>query len=262
MKNHILRLESSINSGISGHGSGLIEIIYSFLLPEYKINFFDTIHVNEIGYDLKESVLKVGRNVYINLWWPMSVNFESVKEEEKKFIRLRLVHRALMMLADEDERINKDALEEIRKRILKNNFSFEFVMEELPNELLPDIEAKLVVVPENSLFNIFLYVYKMKERTCRLLIYQGIPVPIYLNDLFSSAGWKDAHHLIISGSNSEVTIKVDFENCKIEYQVQGSTMLKAPYFELFKSYKYSGEPLDVFVHSLNPGRKVVVNHDI
>jgi len=226
MKNHILRLESSINSGISGQGSGLIEIIYSFLLPEYKINFFDTIHVNEIGNDLKESVLEVGRNVYINLWWPTSGSFEFKNEEEKKLIRLRLVHQALRMLADEDGRINKNTLEEIRLRILKNNFRFEFVMEELPNKVIPDIEAKLVIVPESSLFDIYLDFYKKKERAYRLLIYQGIPVPIYLNDLFSSAGWKDAHHLIVSGSNSEVTIKVDFENCKIEYLVHGSTTLK------------------------------------
>src|SRR5262245_31011316 len=126
MKLHILRLGSIIPEGVGGPEAGSIDLIYSFLLQEYKCDYYDHIHINQIGDDLEEVIIKTGRKIHINIKYPAK-GFDNKSSEEKNLVRLDVVHTALLRIAEKEKKLDVDSLVKIKEHILERNFLFDLV---------------------------------------------------------------------------------------------------------------------------------------
>ena len=126
MKTDIIRLGSLVKEGVGGPETGAIRLIYSYLLQEMQLDFYDLIIINQIGEDLDELIISTGsKKVNINIRYATNELFDNKSIREKNIIRLDIIHTALMRLAVEDKRMGISKLEAIKNRILESNFSFE-----------------------------------------------------------------------------------------------------------------------------------------
>ncbi|OQP48011.1 hypothetical protein A4H97_29680 [Niastella yeongjuensis] len=91
MKLHIFRFVSvSTAEGDFGSEQAL-GLIYSILLQEYKCDYYPHILVNHIGEDLEEQIIKIGRDVTINIRY-LTENFINRSSAEKNEIRLDITN--------------------------------------------------------------------------------------------------------------------------------------------------------------------------
>jgi hypothetical protein len=71
VKTNIFRLISVVKHGVGGSGAGMLDLIFSFLLQEFELDIYSYITINQIGDDLNEFVMKEGKNVHINIRYPV-----------------------------------------------------------------------------------------------------------------------------------------------------------------------------------------------
>jgi putative transposase len=105
-KTHILRLESVVPHGVGGTEAGIIDLIYAFLLQEYGQDIYSYIHVNQIGEDLDEVIIKDGKNIYINVRYPAIEGLEQRSTKERNRIRLDVAHTALLKIAEYEKKLD------------------------------------------------------------------------------------------------------------------------------------------------------------
>src|SRR5438270_11111167 len=126
MKTNLLHLDSVVPNGVGGPETGMINFIYTALLQEYGMDLYRYIHINQIGDDLNELIINRGKEVYINVRIPAHNDFKQKTVEEKNLIRLDIIHLALLRIAEQNKKIDIKILEEIKEKVIKSNFSFDF----------------------------------------------------------------------------------------------------------------------------------------
>src|SRR5688572_4216824 len=94
-----LRLGSVVAHGVGGPEAGAVDLIYLFLLMEYRQNIYRAIFINQIGDDLNEVIIKQGKEIYVNVRHPAPVDFDLKSDEEKNRIRLDVIHTGLLRIA-------------------------------------------------------------------------------------------------------------------------------------------------------------------
>ena len=229
-----IRLGSVVPHGVGGPEAGAIDLIYLFLLMEYGQNSYSAIFITQIGDDLNEVIRKNGKQIYINVRYPAPAGFNLKSDEEKNQIRLDVIHTALLRIAAKEKKLDIEALESIKNKILENNFSFYLEYRRYVNKKNKDLTAKLIVHPITSLFQYYIQIEDQGKIKCRQLIYNGFTNIFYVDDLFKNGTWKNDTSFIITGVKKEVEIHVTAENCSVEY-INLTSYEKPPYFEMFRS---------------------------
>lgn len=187
MKLHILRLGSVVPEGVGGPEAGSIDLIYSFLLQEYNCDFYQHIHINQIGDDLEEMIMKVGKRIVTNIKYPAK-GFNSKTVSEKNMTRLDVVHTSLLRISEKGKKLDVNCLEKIRDRILLQNFEFELLYkryEDKKNQLV----GKILIQPYQDKFCFYFSTEKNGEQISKLLIYEGKCTEYYIRDIFYTGIW-------------------------------------------------------------------------
>jgi hypothetical protein len=260
----IVRLNSVIPNGVgSGPESAAIDLIYSFLLREFKQNKYRQISINQIGYDLEEFITTTGDKIYINVRYPVVDEFNRMSENDKNIIRLDVIHDSLIRIANHEKKLDPKKLEEIKELILLKDFLFEFDCKSYPNKKYKNLNAKIILQPLMTKFNYYLVVEDAGVIKCKVLIYSGIPVMIYFSELFSIGKWNGDNEIIISGKNKEVEITLSIDECILTY-VNLTKFEKPPYFEMMRADLPEFEKRKAYfdwVHSLPPGHAAILNFE-
>lgn len=262
MKTEIIRLESVVKHGIGGSKTAAINLIYSILLQKHKLDFYSFIFINQIGNDLEEFVLKQGKEVYINIRYPVYENYEFKSVAERNIIRLDIIHISLLKLAAKDSRIEIRKLNTIQQEILQKDFYFYFEYKIWHNKKRPNLDARIIIHPKEDSFDFYVLIEENKTEKCRLLIYKGMPSDSYFEDLFFYGKWKDSNELIISGKNNEMEIHVTVDSCLVEY-VNLTSYNNAPFFEMMKadiSIDDNTKAHNDYIHSLPPSLAAIITH--
>lgn len=247
-----IRLNSVVPHGVSGPEAGAINLIYEFLLNEHKQNSYTYISINQIGDDLEEVMIKEGKRIYLNIRYPSPEEFEFKNDEEKNRIRLEVIHSGLLRIAEKDKKLNVQALQEIKDKIEKNNFSFDFIY--MVYKKKNDLSAQLIVHPKTDRFEFYIQIEEKGKVKCRVSIYNGNTSGFYVPDLFKFGSWKSKDHFVLTGKRRDVEINVYIDQCKVEY-INLTPYDKAPFFEMFRADVSSEEKqiaIKNFEHSLPP----------
>jgi len=259
-----LRLNSVILHGVgSGPESGAIDLIYAFLLTEFEQDIYRYISVNQIGNDLKEFVMKEpGNKIHVNIRYPADEDFEKNSVDEKNLIRLDVIHTALLRVANQYGKLEIQRLEQIKEKIINNNFSFDFVYKIYKYKKNYNIIAKIIVHPEMDRFNYFLLVEENQKVKCRMKLYCGLTNLFYYSDLFSIVKWKSMNELIITGKAKEVEICITVNECKIRF-TNLTKYQKSPFFEMMRADTSEADRQKAhqdWLHSLPPSHSALLNY--
>lgn len=261
LKTHILRLDSVVPHGVGGPNAGVIDLIYSFLLQEYGQDAYSYIHVNQVGDDLNELIIKEGKKIYINIRYPASEDLGIKSAEEQNRIRLDVAHTALLRIAEQEKKLDKSKLLAIREKILDNHFSFDFVYRTFTNKRQPNLTAKVIVHPQISGFNFYVQVEQDEKVVCRILIYQGKTTDWYFS-MFAKGRWKGNN--VFSIINKEVETRVLLDQCRAEtinltpydspllYQMMKAELTKEERGKSYKDWLHSLPPAVASVVTNNP----------
>jgi hypothetical protein len=168
---------------------------------------------------------------------------------------LDIVHKALVRIAEYDGKLDVFTLGLIRQRILDQNFAFYFVYKTHFNKKDTDLTADIIVYPKEDNFQFYCSIKRMQTEICRVLIYNGAPVPLYFKCFFSKAKW-NSDRLIIYGREDKIEIHVLFDECKVQY-LNLTMYQNHPLFELYRagiSPEESDRAYQDWMHSLPPAR--------
>ncbi|MCB0777473.1 MAG: hypothetical protein KDB99_14265 [Chitinophagaceae bacterium] len=255
-----IRLNYVVPHGVSGPEAGAMNIIYEFLLNEYRQNAYSYISINQIGDDLNEVIIKNGKQVYLNIRYPSPKDFELREDEDKNRIRLEIIHSGLMRLAEKEKKLDIQSLHGIRDKILANKFSFDFVCKTYENKKNKNLGAKLIVRPETNRFKYYVQIEERGQLKCKISIYEGSTSGYYIADLFKFGKWKNDNNFVLTGKRHDVEIHIYIDQCKAEY-VNLTPYEKAPFFEMFRS-DISSEEKEIaiknFEHSLPSAIRAII----
>lgn len=260
MKTHILRLGSVVPHGVGGPEAGTMDLIYTFLLQEFELDIYSYIHINQVGDDLNEFVMKEGKKIYINIRYPVYEDFERKSVTEKNSIRLDIIHTALLRLAAEDKKMKATKLEALKNKILEQNFSFHIVYKNHVNKKNKNLIAKVIIHPEEDRFNFYALIEENEREKCRLLIYSGKTTDYYIDALFFYGKWKNINEFIITGKRKEIEIHISIDKCSVEY-VNLTSYGKAPFFEMMRadtSKQDRARAHEDWLHSLPPAHAAII----
>src|SRR5688572_2065209 len=165
-KIHILRLESVVPHGVGGAGAGCIDLIYSFLLQEYKMDAYSHIQIIQIGKDLNEIIIKEGKNIHINIDYPAREDFDQLSSLERNKIRLNIVHDALIRIAEYDGKLDIFTLGVIKQKILDQKFSFDFIYKTHVQKSDINLVGRTIIHPTESCFKFYCSIEKNKKEVC------------------------------------------------------------------------------------------------
>ena len=229
-----LRLGSVVPHGVGGPEAGALDLIYLFLLMEHGLNAYKFIFINQIGDDLNEVIIKQGKEIYVNVQYPASNDFELKSDDDKNRIRLDVIHTGLLRIAAKEKKLDIQILERIKNKILENNFSFEFEYKRYINTKNKNLIAKLIIHPKKDSFQYYIQIEKQGKVKCKQPIYNGLTNTFYVDDLFKTGKWKNDTSLIITGAKKEVEIHLTVENCEVKYK-NLTTYENPPRFQLFRT---------------------------
>lgn len=260
MKTHLLRLGSVIAHGVGGPEAGMIDLIYNFLLQEFEQDIYSRIGINQIGDDLNEFVMKSpNKEVHVNIRFPASEDFESISNREKNFIRLSVIHEALLRLAEFDKKLDKEKLEQIKQRIIENDFSFDFVCKTYKSKH-ENLHAKIIVHPETNMFQYFLLIEEDRKLKCKIHLYSGGTDVFYFPAFFNFGKWKGNNEFILTGTKKETEIHVFYNECRFEL-INLTPYSQPPYFEMMRadiSQQEKDKAVKDWEHSLNPTNAAII----
>lgn len=260
------RLISIVPHGVGGPEAGAISLIYAKLLHDFEQDFYQ-VKVNQIGEgtDPDEIILKgPGNKIHINIRYPAPEDFENRSVGEKNRYRLDVIHVALNRIADYDEKYDKSKLEEIRSKILLNDFSFQFNIKKFVNPRNKDLIAWIVVEPLMERFLYFVVVEYQGKEINRILIYQGGTDLYYVTKFFQKGKWKGDNELILTGQENEVQTHVLVNQNKVEY-VNLTRYDKPPMFEMMKADVSKEEKEKArrdWLHSLPPSIAAIITQEL
>jgi hypothetical protein len=230
-----IRLGSVVAHGVGGPEAAAIDMIYICLLHEFGQDIYRRIGINQIGEDLNEFVMKEpGNRIHVNIRYPVFADFESKSVDNKNKTRLDVIHTALLRVAEYDKKLDVDQLEAIRRRILHNNFSFEFVFKSYVNKKNKNLIAKVAVRPEIDRFNYYVIIEENEKVICRVHIYNGLTGVFFGEEFFSYGKWKGENEFIVWGKGKEVEIHILVNECKAKF-VNLTRYAHPPYFTVMKA---------------------------
>lgn len=229
-----LRLESVGKDTVGGPEAGAMSLIYTMLLREYGMNAYSSILVNQIKNDLQELIINEGKNIYINIRYPVDTDFESKGSSEKNQIRLDIIHTALMRIAHKVKKLDVNKLNAIKKRIKESDFCFEFICKEFVNARNRNLKAKIIVLPRIDKFDYYIEILENGKLKCKLHIYSGVTNLFYFSGLFNYGKWIGENEFVITGKEKEVAIHVFIDKNKVEF-LNLTRYKRAPYFEIMRA---------------------------
>ncbi len=236
----------------------MIDIIYSYLLQSNNQYVHDYIFINEIGEDLDEVILKMGGTVHINVR-DLEYNNTNKNDNERKIHMLEIINAGLIRIAEKYKKLDVNIIHEIKRKVLENDFSFEFLYKEFSAKTTPALIGQVLIKPTLKYFEVMVLVQDDNKVKCKIPIYYGMTLDSYLSEFFSKAKWKN-NALLISGKNKEVTVHVYHNECKIDY-VNNSNYAAPPLFELYKA-KLTVEEREMaykdWMHSLPPAVAAII----
>jgi hypothetical protein len=261
MKTHIFRLNSVGKNTVGGAEAGAINLIYNFLLQEFKQDVYQQIHVNHIIDNLDELIIKEGKKIYINIRYPIDEGFERKTSDERNKIRLAVIHAALLRIAHEDKKLDINKLNEIRKKILNNNFSFDFTLKAFPNKKSKNsLVANLVVHPSESKFDYYVTIKEGPDLRCKIHIYAAGTDTFYVPYFFQNGKWKDGNEFSLTGTMNELTTIIDAATCKSKI-INNTPYDNPPYYTSIKFGALEHERQKAYqdwLHSLPPERAAIL----
>lgn len=230
-----IRLGSVVPHGVGGAEAAAMDLIYICLLHEFGQDIYRRIGINQIGEDLNEFVMKEpGNKVHVNIRYPVYDDFELKSVDERNRIRLDIVHSALLRVAEYDKKLDTYQLEAIRKKILDNNFSFEFVFKSHVNKKNGNLVAKITVHPEMDRFNYYAVIEENGKVKCRAPIYSGRTGVFFGEEFFFYGKWKRENEFIIWGKGKEVEIHILVDECRVNF-VNLTRYANPPYFTVMRA---------------------------
>ncbi len=257
------RLISIVPYGVGGAEAGAINLIYAKLLYEFGQDFYQ-VKINQIGEGTKpdEIIIKgPGNKIHINIRYPAPEDFEARSVGEKNRYRLDVIHAALNRIADHDGKYNKSKLEEIRSKILLNDFSFQFNIKKFVSPRNKDLIAWIVVEPLMDRFLYFVVVEYQGKESNKILIYQSGTVDLYYFKMFFQKGkWKGENELVLTGKENVVETHVFIKENRVEY-VNLTPYEKPPIFEMMKagiSKEEKEKAHQDWLHSLPPSHAAII----
>jgi len=258
MKLHILRLGSVVSEGVGGPGAGSIDLIYSFLIQEYSSDFYEYIHINQIGDDLEEMIMRVGKKIYINIKYPID-GFDSKTQKEKNLIRLDVVHTALLRIAQKEMKLETNKLEKIRARILEQDFEFDFVYKQYEDKKSKLI-GKILIHPLQDKFCFYFSAEDNSKVMHKILLYEGKCTDYYISTIFNSGKWKGSNEFIIRDKNKEMELHVFVSENRVDL-VNLTKYKKPPFFEMMKAGNTNEDAYKDWLHSLPPGAAGAISYE-
>ena len=251
MKTNIIRLVSVISNGAGGPEAGAINMIYTYLLQEYKQDVYSYIRINQIGDDLEEFILKEGKGVHINIRYPVP-GFKMMTISEQNLIRLDVVHEALVRIAERERKLDVEILNVIKNRILEQQFLFDFVYKSCINRVETERVGCVIVSPTTDRFDFSLSIIDKGIKICRVPIYSGKPTDYYFADLFSTCKWKGVNQFIVSGKRKEMEIRLNINEKSIEFVNTSGFKAGSPFFELMRADENGEQAWQNYLDSLPP----------
>jgi hypothetical protein len=255
MKTEIINLGSVVKNGVEGPENGAINLIYSYLLQENGLNFYNRIKINQIGDDLEELIMREYKKIHISIRYPADPDYDNKKVSEKNNIRLNIIHAALLRLANFDKRLDVDKLETIRSKILENNFAFDIPYKSFVNPKQKNQVAKIIIQPHEHTFAFYAIIEEAGKEKCKILLYNGKTTDYYITAFFSYGKWRGINSIVISGKYKEAEMHVDVNKCSVDI-VNFSKYEKPPFFEMMKSDNSEEEKRSArknWLDSLPPG---------
>lgn len=260
-----IRLGSVVEHGVGGPEAEALGLIYEFLLKDYKQNFYTRIGVNQIGNDLNEFVIKEpGNKIHCNIRYPVFEDFETKSIEEKNRIRLDVIHKALLRIADYDGKLDKGKLEAIKNEILEKNFSFEFEYKTYPNNKNKNLLGKVLVNPQIDKFDYYVLIEENKKEKCKLKIYSAVTTIFYFPYFFRYGKWKNDIEFILTGTRREVEIHILIDKCTVGYK-NLTRYNNPPTFQMFRediSKEEKEKANQDYLHSLPPSNAAVIRQSL
>lgn len=256
MKLHIIRLISIVSNGLGDPEANCIDLIYSFLLQRFDLDIYSWIHINQIGEYLNEVIIKVGKQIFINIRYPSFENFDSKSTREKNRIRLDCVHQSLMRIADYDNRLDKKKLVLIKDQIEQKDFQFDIIYKTFKNKKKPQLISKVIIHPFINKFDFYVVFKNDGRAVCKLLVYEGVPSIHSVENFFFLGKFKNAEEFILTGRAKEVEIHISINDFNVTY-VNLTKYPKAPLFEMtkFRISEYDKQSAyQDWIHSLPPSQ--------
>jgi hypothetical protein len=262
IKTELLRLGSVTPYGVGGPKAAAINLIYSILLQLQKIDFYNFILINQIDHSLNEFILiKRNEDVFINIQYHTDEDYYRKSISERNNIRLHIIHEALLRLTLKDSRLKENVLNEIKEKIIRKDFLFDFVIKYLENEYDKKVVAKLIVSPLEDRFNFHVLVEENGTEKSRYLIYVGKTLDSYINNFFNKLVWISKEELLISDKQRQFEIHINLLECKIAF-INLTAYDKVPIFEMMRA-DISAQENDTsyrnWLHSLPPAFSAIIS---
>jgi len=202
----LIHLTSKTGPDIAGPEAETLCLIYMLLLHEYGIDHYRHISITLVGAGDDEVVTKYpGKKIAVGLRYPVPEDLALKGVDGRKRVRLDAIHAALLRVAAFEHKLDADLLEGIRRRILKNDLSFEFVCQ---REMRGRVQATLVVHADVTGLDYYVMAGEGGRVRFKLWIYsRSASVAQFVEDPLQLA-WKDDDQLIISGRSMEEEICV------------------------------------------------------
>lgn len=253
MKKNLFTLGSIVLHGVGGASAGAINFIYSFFLEKHHLDYYRHIHVNQIGDDLNEFIMKERKSISINIRYPVIEDFEFKSEREQNIIRLDVINEAMLRLAEYDTKINKQRLYEIKSEILAKDFSFEIVYKTFVYSKQKGLSAKVIIKPQIDRFDIYLLIEDAEILRAKELIYSGLPSDFYFDDLFYFGKWNSVNEFTIKGKQSQFQYHILVDKLTIELiKIAPDIGEKYIVYEMMKAFAYKNMSIQDYVHAINP----------
>ena len=220
MKIDIFRLISVDPRGIGNTGNGLLDFLYSYLLWQNGLGYYKYIRVNQIHQDqgIEEFVDMEEGKVHINIIFNTDINFDALDDIEKNRIRLDIIHSGLLRLSDKDPNFSNKTLRKIRDEILQKEFNIEVecLIKESPYD--NNLFCKILVNPLARCFDYYILLQKDDNVLCKIHFFRSNPLTYYFEVIFNKISWKTEGEVIIEGSENQMKMSLDVNNCKLDFQ--------------------------------------------
>lgn len=264
MKVDIFRMTSIDPYGVGNKENGLLDLLYSYFLNKYGLDYYPYLVVNQIHQEqgIEEFVDIQKNEAFVSIVFNTAPSFETLDDLHKNKIRLDLIHAGLLRLSEKDERFSKSILEKIKREILDSNFTFDLPGEIRKNPKDESTIFRFVLRPHTKYFDHFFLIQRDGKDLCKMHVYRGKPYTSYFESFFSKVTWKPNNRIVIEGKEKQMKITFDFEKCKILFE-NLTQYPKPPLWEMSRADISEKENLTAYenwIHSLPPGYAAIIRN--